>query len=559
MSSRGLPGFLRRSLRLTTARDEEEEEEDDDNDEVQNEVMNHSNDTSNKNDDDNNIKYDDVNDDSHDFSTNDHRVKMTPPNQQHHNNNDNSNTNNSNNQNSSNRSMNSTESKNLSDSCQDVIPPIGTIPTTTTNSTTTFESYPDSPTPSILSNNNNNNNNVFTTKKTYREQQYEKILSMDVIHMHDLRALAWNGIPIQYRAMVWKLLLGYVPTNGARRENTIQRKRSEYQEAIVQYYNENDDDDDDDDEYRYSNRNTTTMSTTTTTTTTTSNSMSRHRTVQEQETLRQVLVDVPRTQPQIPLFRNHRIQQSLSRILYIWALRHPASSYVQGINDLVTPLLTIFLADYYIHSNHTSQDATSFSATTNTTTIDQQQQQLQQVLDGHVMNHCSEERLQHVEADVYWCLTNLLSSIQDHYTADQPGLQRMVGRLEELVYRIDKDLTVHIRDDIGIQFLQFSFKWMNCLLLREFHLKCIFRLWDTYLSEKDGFEDFHVYVCAAFMCQFSHQLQTMNFDELFGFMQDIPTNDWTDTEIEVLLSQAFVLSTLFKGSDAHLTNNSTSM
>ena len=175
------------------------------------------------------------------------------------------------------------------------------------------------------------------------------------------------------------------------------------------------------------------------------------------------------------------------------------------------------------------------------------------------MNHCSEERLQHVEADVYWCLTNLLSSIQDHYTADQPGLQRMVGRLEELVYRIDKDLTVHIRDDIGIQFLQFSFKWMNCLLLREFHLKCIFRLWDTYLSEKDGFEDFHVYVCAAFMCQFSHQLQTMNFDELFGFMQDIPTNDWTDTEIEVLLSQAFVLSTLFKGSDAHLTNNSTSM
>jgi TBC1 domain family member 2 len=49
-------------------------------------------------------------------------------------------------------------------------------------------------------------------------------------------------------------------------------------------------------------------------------------------------------------------------------------------------------------------------------------------------------------------------------------------------------------------------------------LKCVIRLWDTYISE-DGFEDFHVYVCAAFLCQFSSQLQSMDFDELFGFMQ----------------------------------------
>jgi hypothetical protein len=95
---------------------------------------------------------------------------------------------------------------------------------------------------------------------------------------------------------------------------------------------------------------------------------------------------------------------------------------------------------------------------------------------------------------------------------------------------------------------------MNCLLLREFHLRCVIRLWDTYISEKDGFEDFHVYVCAAFLCQFSSQLQEMNFDELFGFMQGMPTADWGNVEIEMLLSQAYVLSTLFGGSDAHLTS-----
>jgi hypothetical protein len=129
-----------------------------------------------------------------------------------------------------------------------------------------------------------------------------------------------------------------------------------------------------------------------------------------------------------------------------------------------------------------------------------------------------------VEADVYWCLTNILAGIQDHYTADQPGVQRMVMRLEELVRRIDGNLCEHFMET-GIQFMQFAFKWMNCLLLREFNLQCVIRLWDTYISEDQvgssggGFENFHVYVCAAFLCQFSQPLQEMGFDELFGFMQ----------------------------------------
>jgi len=33
----------------------------------------------------------------------------------------------------------------------------------------------------------------------------------------------------------------------------------------------------------------------------------------------------------------------------------------------------------------------------------------------------------------------------------------------------------------GIEFLQFSFRWMNNLLMRELPLRCTIRLWDTYL------------------------------------------------------------------------------
>jgi hypothetical protein len=328
---------------------------------------------------------------------------------------------------------------------------------------------------------------------SYKQAVFEKAIRADVVSMSDLRRLGWNGIPEQHRAQAWKLMLGYVPVNASRRTQTLERKRAEYREAIKQHYDIDDD----------------------------------TRTLQEQETLRQVLVDVPRTAPEVGLFRDARIRKSLGRLLYIWAMRHPASSYVQGINDLATPLMCVFLSDVCGGKD---------------------------VMDGSIMEQVTDDMLRKVEADCYWCLTNLLAVIQDHYTSDQPGVQRMVMRLEELVTRIDADLTAHLRDT-GIEFMQFAFKWMNCLLLREFNLQCVMRLWDTYISEGDGgFEDFHVYVCAAFLCQFSSQLQAMEFDELFGFMQHIPTDDWTDTEIEILLSQAYVLSTLFGGSDAHLTS-----
>jgi len=384
-----------------------------------------------------------------------------------------------------------------------------------TSGTSRFSSSITNSTNDNISDNQSNNKSSskrFSMNKSYREIQFEKVLGTDnnnnddnkknntsnsnhVVKMSELRKIAWNGVPPQYRGTCWKILLGYLPTNAMRRQQTLERKRAEYKDAIQQHYYIDD----------------------------------NSRTIQEQETLRQVLVDVPRTAPDIPLFRNEKIKRALSRLLYIWAMRHPASSYVQGINDLATPLFAVFLADDY---------------------------EGEDVLDGSVMVVLEEERLDEVEADVYWCLTNILAGIQDHYTADQPGVQRMVMRLQELVNRIDGELYNHIHS-VGIQFMQFAFKWMNCLLLREFNLKCVVRLWDTYISEEsgNGFEDFHVYVCAAFLSQFSSQLQEMDFDELFQFMQQVPTEDWGETEIEMLLSHAYVLSTLFGGSDAHLTSN----
>jgi hypothetical protein len=38
------------------------------------------------------------------------------------------------------------------------------------------------------------------------------------------------------------------------------------------------------------------------------------------------------------------------------------------------------------------------------------------------------------------------------------------------------------------------------------------------------------------------------------FLQALPTKDWTDKEIELLLSEAFIWQSLFQDSSAHLRN-----
>lgn len=325
-------------------------------------------------------------------------------------------------------------------------------------------------------------------KQPYRIAQFETILLADSIDLAALRKLAWNGIPAQYRTMVWQLQLGYMPTSKSRREQAITRKRKEYFDSVKVYFENSDTD----------------------------------FTSQNSDILHQILVDLPRTSPNIPFFQQAPIQKALERILFIWAIRHPACGYVQGMNDLLTPMLYVNMSPY-----------------------------VPDVLRCDLAL-VSQESLMNMEADSYWCLTKLLDNIQDHYTSSQPGLQRMVLRLEDLVHRIDKTLHDHFEAQ-GLQYIQFSFRWMNCLLLRDLPLKAILRVWDTYMSEeRGGFENFHVYVCTVLLKSFKEKLMLMDFQDALMFLQDMPTWEWGEDEVEPILSQAFILSTLFEDSPSHL-------
>ena len=258
-----------------------------------------------------------------------------------------------------------------------------------------------------------------------RINKFKKLLQASTISLPELRALAWSGVPEEVRAMTWQLLLSYLPTNSERRVATLERKRKEYVDGVRQAFER---------------------------TGTGTIAAGRARGLDE-AVWHQISIDIPRTNPHIELYSYEATQRSLERILYVWAVRHPASGYVQGINDLVTPFWQVFLG-LYIGDHH--------------------------IETGMDPGQLPKSVLDAVEADSFWCLTKLLDGIQDHYIVAQPGIQRQVGALRDLTARIDSTLSKHLEQE-GIEFIQFSFRWMNCLLMREISVKNTIRMWDTYL------------------------------------------------------------------------------
>ncbi|KAG9234796.1 GTPase-activating protein-like protein gyp1 [Amylocarpus encephaloides] len=333
-----------------------------------------------------------------------------------------------------------------------------------------------------------------------RINKFKRILQATSISLPDLRAAAWSGVPEEVRVMTWQLLLGYLPTSSERRVGTLERKRKEYLDGVRQAFE------------RGGN---------------TSTPAGKIRGLDE-AVWHQISIDVPRTNPHLELYGYEATQRSLERILYVWAVRHPASGYVQGINDLVTPFWQVFLASYITDSD---------------------------VESGMDPGQLPKPVLDAVEADSFWCLTKLLDGIQDNYIFAQPGIQRQVAALHDLTARIDQALAKHLEQE-GVEFIQFSFRWMNCLLMREISVQNTIRMWDTYMAEEQGFSEFHLYVCVAFLVKWSDKLRKMDFQEVMMFLQALPTRDWTEKDIELLLSEAFIWQSLFKGSASHLRGGS---
>ena len=334
--------------------------------------------------------------------------------------------------------------------------------------------------------------NIRTFKKI------NEICSQDFISIEELRNICWQGIPSEdplIRAECWKILLGLYPLKKELKISIIQRKKDEYIDMCNVY----------------------------------SNALSNPEEVMNEEELkiyRQIQKDIPRTMPDSSLFQHEKIQFMLTRVLYIWSLRHPASGYVQGFNDLCIPFFIVYFLEKFPEKN-----------------IDTILK-----LNENEFKKLSEETLTEIETTIYFSLTKLLDRIQTNYTINQPGITKMIKKMELIVEKVDPKLYDYLKK-FEIDYVQFCFRWMNCFLIREFPVNLILRLWDAYFSEEKGFSEFHLYVCACLLLTFSEKLKAMSeFQELIVFLQNLPTSTWTIEDMDMLLAKSYSIKMLYSNS-----------
>ena len=127
------------------------------------------------------------------------------------------------------------------------------------------------------------------------------------------------------------------------------------------------------------------------------------------------------------------------------------------------------------------------------------------------------DQLVQIEADVFWCLSKLIDDVQDNYTDMQPGVHKIINKMKKLIEQADPDVLKYL-DSLDINFMDFAYRWVSCYLTREFDIYQIVRLWDTYLSEEDGFSQFHCYVVSALFLQFSKNLKEMSFQDALLYL-----------------------------------------
>ena len=343
-----------------------------------------------------------------------------------------------------------------------------------------------------------NTNNKISSKNSKIIKKINQICSQDFILIEELRNICWNGIPTEeslLRAECWKILLGLYPLKKELKLSTIQRKKDEYIDMCSVY----------------------------------SNALSNPDEVMNEEelkTYRQIQKDIPRTMPESSLFQNDKVQFMLTRVLYIWSLRHPASGYVQGFNDLCIPFFIVYFLEKFPNKN-----------------IDTILK-----LNNEEFKILKEDDLTELETNIYYSLTKLLDRIQTNYTHNQPGITKMIKKMELIVEKVDPKLYDYLKK-FEIDYVQFCFRWMNCFLIREFPVNLILRLWDTYFSEEKGFSEFHLYVCACLLLTFSEKLKAMTeFQELIVFLQNLPTSNWKIEDMDMLLAKSYSIKELYSNS-----------
>ncbi|KAK2975208.1 hypothetical protein RJ640_022100 [Escallonia rubra] len=298
-----------------------------------------------------------------------------------------------------------------------------------------------------------------------RQAQLSQELSKKVLSMSELRRLASQGIPdgAGIRSTVWKLLLGYLPSDRGLWSSELSKKRSQYKhfkDELLMNPSEITRKLDSstplgNDESKSESKGLLSRSEITHG----EHPLSLGKTsvwnqfFQDTEIIEQIDRDVKRTHPDMHFFSGDSLfaksnQDALRNILIVFAKLNPGIRYVQGMNEILAPLFYVFRTDP------------------------------------------NEENLAYAEADTFFCFVELLSGFRDHFCQQLDnsvvGIRSTITKLSQLLKEHDEELWRHLEVTTKVNPQFYAFRWITLLLTQEFNFADSLHIWDTLLSDPEG-------------------------------------------------------------------------
>lgn len=337
-----------------------------------------------------------------------------------------------------------------------------------------------------------------------RQAQLLQEISKKVISMSELRRLASQGIPdgAGIRSTVWKLLLGYLPSDRGLWPSELAKKRSQYKhfkDELLMNPSEiarkrGNSTSFDNDEPRSEGKGLLSRSEITQD----EHPLSLGKTsiwnqfFQDTEIIEQIDRDVMRTHPDLHFFSGNSPfakanQEALRSILIVFAKLNPGIRYVQGMNEILAPLFYVF------------------------------------------RNDPSEENASSAEADTFFCFVELLSGFRDHFCQQLDnsvvGIRSTITKLSQLLKEHDEELWRHLEVTTKVNPQFYAFRWITLLLTQEFNFADSLHIWDTLLSHPEGPQETLLRVCCAMLILVRRRLLAGDFTSNLKLLQNYPSTN----------------------------------
>ena len=291
------------------------------------------------------------------------------------------------------------------------------------------------------------------------------------------------------------------------------------------------------------------------------------------ESINLIKLDVNRTFQDIDLFRNKKIIESISKILYIWNFENFDTGYCQGMNEIVGTIYYALFPSYLLETSEKSEEKISDSEKENFNVDSKNNNDGFYLLNSEIF----------VEADVYVIFSQIMKrGFKDLYNyhdrrfrpkkqPDDPPIKSNLLSIEDinkmeisdLKKRIYKIFFIYLQitDNILYEFISeicdpfiFLFRWILCILNREISIKNIIYVWDAIFAIEfldRNFENYvdnpHIeqthfhfldFLCVAMIKNLKHQIIK---EEDSGLVLSTLMNFPNENNIRQIISDALII------------------